>query len=229
MRTAIRRIWLRKYKKKLVTAKREKGKGLRIIPALAGIGLALILLWRVDGILRPQMIDLTTAQIQNQVTSIVNEAVEDTLEDSAVYDTLFTMHTDSEGGLSALTANSFALNQLRTSVLECVLTQVGSLDRGDICIPMGNLSGLTFLTGRGPSLPIQILTAAVPTAEFRNVFTSAGINQTLHQVMLDVTVTVKLLVSRGTVECTVTAPVCVAETVLIGQVPETYLNITPSG
>ena len=59
---------------------------------------------------------------------------------------------------------------------------------------------------------------------YRNDFTSAGVNQTLHRILLDVSVTARLLLPGGVVETQVSTPVCVAETVIIGQPPQTYLN-----
>ena len=72
---------------------------------------------------------------------------------------------------------------------------------------------------------MRVLTVASTDAAFRNEFTSAGINQTHYRVMLDVTVSARLLLPGGVVETEVTAPVCVAETVVVGQVPDAYLNL----
>ena len=77
-------------------------------------------------------------------------------------------------------------------------------------------------------LPVRVRTAAVPTADFENVFTSAGINQTLHRIMLNVRVECTLLIPGGTVDTTVEAQVCAAETLLVGQVPDSYLELPVS-
>ena len=61
------------------------------------------------------------------------------------------------------------------------------------------------------------------------MFTSAGINQTLHQIMLDVEVEITLLIPGGKTETRVDAAVCVAETLLMGQVPDTYLGLPAAG
>ena len=76
---------------------------------------------------------------------------------------------------------------------------------------------------------MRVLAAATPTVEFENRFTSAGINQTLHQIMLNAAVEVTLLIPGGRVETAVTAQVCAAETLLVGRVPEAYLELPGSG
>lgn len=222
----IRRLWLRPVRR------RGRGSGaagrtcLRVLPALAGIAAAVLLLDSVDRVLRPQLTELVSAQLQNAVTEAVNDAVGKSLEgEQGSYDALYTLHTDESGRLSALTADTAGLNRLRTQVLEETLCQVKLLNSEELGVPVGNLTGWVLLSGRGPVLPVKVLTAAVPHAEFRNDFTAAGINQTLHRVMLEITVTVQVLMPGGTQEYTVTTPVCIAETVVMGQVPETYVGL----
>lgn len=226
MVTLIRRLWLRPVRRR---GRRGGAAGcicLRVLPALAGIAAAVLLLNGVDRALRPQLTELVSAQLQNAVTEAVNDAVGKSLEgEQGNYDALYTLHTDESGRLSALTADTAGLNRLRTQVLEETLCQVKLLDSEELGIPVGNLTGWVLLSGRGPVLPVKVLTAAAPRAEFRNDFTAAGINQTLHRVMLEITVTVQVLMPGGTREYTVTTPVCIAETVVMGQVPETYVGL----
>ena len=96
-------------------------------------------------------------------------------------------------------------------------------------MPLGSLTGFSTASDWGPTLPVGVLTAAVPKAEFSNRFTAQGINQTLHQIMLDITVEVTLLIPGGRAETSVTAQVCVAETLLVGEVPDTYLGLPAAG
>ena len=84
---------------------------------------------------------------------------------------------------------------------------------------------MDIFAGSGPDLPVQVLSVASAEGNYRNDFISAGINQTLHRVILDITVTADLLLPGGVVETFVSTPVCVAETIIIGQVPQTYLEL----
>ena len=102
------------------------------------------------------------------------------------------------------------------------------LDSQELGIPLGSLTGFATASDLGPVLPVRVLTAATPTAAFEHVFTSSGINQTLHQVMLNVQVECTLLIPGGAVDTVVEAQVCAAETLLVGQVPDTYLEL-PGG
>lgn len=220
---------LRTYLPRRRSARRRQGSGL-LLAAAVGIGLALLVIWMVDGALRPAVTTLASVQAENEITGIINNAVTATLADQGVaYADLVTVERDESGKVSLLTVDSVKLNSLRTEILEQVLEQVEGLDAQELGVPLGSLTGFATASDWGPVLPVGVLTAAVPRAEFSNQFTAQGINQTLHQIMLDVTVELTLLIPGGRTETSVTAQVCVAETLLVGEVPETYLGLPAAG
>ena len=191
--------------------KARRGRGL-LLPALVGVGLALLVIYRVDAALRPTLTALAQANVRNAITQVVNDAVQAT----------------EAGQVAVLAADTARLNALRTEILEEVLRQVKALDNRELGVPLGSLTGFATASDWGPRLPVRVLAAATPTVEFENRFTSAGINQTLHQIMLNAAVEVTLLIPGGRVETAVTAQVCAAETLLVGRVPEAYLEL-PGG
>ena len=203
----------------------RRGRAPLLLSAAIGIGLALLLIGAVDAALRPTLTALAEAKVSNRITGIVNDAVAQTLEEEGIsYADLVTLEKDSAGRVTVLTTDSAKCNQLRTEILDTVLCEVEELDSEDLGIPLGTLTGISAASGWGPLLPVGVLTASTPAAEFRNEFASAGINQTLHRIMLDVTVKATLLIPGGRTETTVTAQVCVAETLLVGEVPDTFLD-----
>ena len=205
---------------------RRRGRGLAAAAAV-GIALALLVIALADAALRPAVTTLATVQAQNKVTGIINDAVTATLAHQRVaYTDLVTVERDDSGKVSLLAVDSVKLNTLRTQILQEVLDQVEGLDAQELGVPLGSLTGFATASDWGPVLPVGVLTAAVPRAEFSNRFTAQGINQTLHQIMLDITVELTLLIPGGRAETTVTAQVCVAETLLVGEVPDTYLGLS---
>ncbi|WP_209343343.1 sporulation protein YunB [Flavonifractor sp. AGMB03687] len=220
---------LRTYLPRRRSARRRQGSGL-LLAAAVGIGLALLVIWMVDAALRPAVTTLASVQAENKITGIINDAVSSTLADQGVaYADLVTVERDESGKVSLVAVDSVKLNSLRTQILEQVLEQVEGLDAQELGVPLGSLTGFATASDWGPVLPVGVLTAAVPKAEFSNQFTAQGINQTLHQIMLDVTVELTLLIPGGRTETSVTAQVCVAETLLVGEVPQTYLGLSAAG
>ena len=217
------RPWLRTPRRR--GPRPERGSG-RLLALVIGVGLALAVIFLIDSALRPTLTALARARVENAVTRIVNDAVDGTLTSEAIsYSDLVTLEKDAAGQVSVLAANTAQLNALRTEILDQVLTQVEQLDSQELGVPLGSLTGFATASDLGPVLPVRVLTAAVPTADFENVFTSAGINQTLHRIMLNVRVECTLLIPGGTVDTAVEAQVCAAETLLVGQVPDAYLEL----
>lgn len=213
-----RSLWLRRIR-------RGRGTGGQLwLSLILGLCMALVLIRWFDASLRPQLVALSEAQLRNHLTRVADHSVSLTLSDQQLsYGDMTTLHTGE--GLSTLVTDTAALNRLRSSVLEDVITQVEALDSDSLGVPLGALTGMDLLSARGPHLPVRILSVASAEAQFRNDFTSAGINQALHRIMLDVTLTARLLLPGGVVEVVVSTPVCVAETVIIGQVPQTYVGL----
>lgn len=220
------RPWLRTPRRR--GPRPERGSG-RLLALVIGVGLALAVIFLIDSALRPTLTALAQARVENAVTRIVNDAVDGTLTSEAIsYSDLVTLEKDAAGQVSVLAANTAQLNALRAEILGEVLAQVEQLDSQELGVPLGSLTGFATASDLGPVLPVRVLTAAVPTADFENVFASAGINQTLHRIMLNVRVECTLLIPGGTVDTAVEAQVCAAETLLVGQVPDAYLELPGS-
>lgn len=197
------------------------------LAALAGVALAALVIALVDSALRPAVTALAAVRAENRITAILNQAVADSMAHQGLaYADLVAVEKDGEGRIILLTVDSVKLNTLRTEILDRVLEQVEGLDAQDLGVPLGSLTGFATASDWGPVLPVGVLTAAAPRAEFSNSFTAQGINQTLHQILLDVTVDVTLLIPGGRAETSVSARVCLAETLLVGEVPQTYLGLT---
>lgn len=211
---------------------RRRGRGKRRSPfwpsLVLGLTLAFLFIRWFDAALRPQLVALSETQIRNQLTHIADQAVTQALaKEELSYRDMVSLQIGERGEVTTLSTDTGRLNLLRACVLEDVIAQVGSLDNRSLGVPLGTLTGIDLLSALGPKLPVQVISVASAQGNYRNEFTDAGINQTLHRVMLDITVAVQLLLPGGIVETTLTTPVCVAETVIIGQVPQTYLNWNP--
>ena len=116
------------------------------------------------------------------------------------------------------------INRLKTDILNIINDEILSLDTSHLGIPIGSLFLPEFFSGRGPSIPVRILSIRNSDASFSSDFSQAGINQTLHQLTMEVSVDVAVLVLAGISSFTVTSEVVVAQTVIVGDVPGTFLQ-----
>lgn len=113
------------------------------------------------------------------------------------------------------------MNILSAELLNAI---VEASDRGDLdlSIPFGNLLGISFFLGRGPTVPVKITMLTSSRVDFRNVLTDAGINQTKHQLLLEVCVDADVLLPWEIRSTQIVTEVLVAETIIVGRVPQTY-------
>jgi len=206
-------------------SRRGGEKGQLLLSALLGVGLALLLIHQFDASLRPQMVALAEAGIRNQLTRISDQAVTKALSAQALsYSDMVILQSGQSGEVTTLSTDTVRLNLLRAAVLEDVVTQTEALGSEALGIPFGALTGLDLLAAFGPSLPVRVLSVASVEGTYRNEFADAGINQTIHRVMLDISITARLLFPGGIETVELSVPVPVAETIIIGGVPDTYLN-----
>ena len=195
-----------------------------------GVLLALALVRALEARLRPVARELTVARVDNEVTSQINDALSRALPGWEVdYSDLVTIQRDEDGAICALISDMGQLNLLRSQVVQAVLETIDSVDVHTLGVPLGSLLDLDILWARGPRLQVKSLVAGTVSVEADSQFLSTGINQTLHRLLLDIQVPLTVLLPGGGVETQVSTTLCVAETVIVGQVPETYLDLDGGG
>lgn len=169
--------------------------------------------------------DLAKTQVMNTTSDLTNDAIAKQMSDGIIqYDRMVYFEKDLNGRITALKTNMSEVNRLKTDILNIINDEILSLDTSDIGIPLGSLLLPEFFSGKGPAIPVHILSIRNSDAVFTSNFSQAGINQTLHQLTMEVTVDVAVLVLACTESFTVTSEVVVAETVIVGEVPQTFLQ-----
>ena len=169
--------------------------------------------------------DLAETQVKNTTSDLTNDAIAKQIENGSIqYDRIVYFEKDLEGHITALKTNIGEVNHLKTDILNIINGQILALDAADIGIPIGSLFLPEFFSGRGPAIPVHILAIRNSEATFTSHFTQAGINQTLHQLIMELNVDAAVLVLRETSTFSVSSQVVVAETVIVGAVPNTFIQ-----
>ena len=168
---------------------------------------------------------LSETQVKNATSDLLNDAIDRQIEAGDIhYDRMVYFEKDLDGRITALKTNMSEVNRLKTSVLNRINSDVLSMDTSQLGVPLGSLIFPEFLSGKGPDIPVKILTIRNSEASFDSNFTQAGINQTLHQIIMELSVDVTVLVLGETNSFTVVSHVVVAETIIVGHVPDTFLQ-----
>ncbi len=160
--------------------------------------------------------DVVSAEVNRVIASVMTQ-------DNYAGEHFVHFEKNEDGVITAVSADMGRINALSADILEKV---VGNSDHRTlrVIIPAGNLSGISLLMGRGPGVPVEILMLTSSRVGFDNSIVTAGINQTKHQILLTVTVDIDVLVPWGTESAQVKTQVLIADTIVVGQVPETYVS-----
>ena len=169
--------------------------------------------------------ELIRTQVDNQASDVINCAIGELIaEGDIAYDRMIRVEKDTLGNVTAVCTDVKEVNRLKTAVLERVDRMLKTLSTEQLSVPVGSVVLPEFFSGEGPNIPLKVLAVRSSDAVFRNSFTGAGINQTLHQITIDIHVKVTVLTWSGTMEIPVDSAVLVAETVIVGTVPTTYFG-----
>ena len=173
--------------------------------------------------LYPVLTSLATARVSNTVNGIVTAAVNETIYSGGVdYDQLISFEKDNEGKITAVKSNMAEFNRLQSAIIDEVLEKLSEVTTKELSVPVGTLLGSPFLAGRGPLIRVRMQSVGSSSAHFENAFTSAGINQTKHQIYLVVDVYVSILLPGFSTTTKFSNTYSVAETVIVGSVPDNY-------
>jgi len=178
----------------------------------------------ISGKIRPLIVNMAAAEVKNAVTTAINEAVKEKMMSGDFdYMSLITLEKDDTGQITALVANMVHINTLQAEITNKIIEKIREERTSHLSIPIGNIIGGSLLSGRGPGIGIRILSVSSASSKFINSFATSGINQTRHQIILEATVSVTVLVPGAITTVPVSTQLLIAESVIIGRVPESYM------
>ena len=194
------------------------------VAALLCAGLILFLV--LNSHLQPLIASYGLTQAKLVGTQAVNDAVTAVLEREGVrYTDLMRVEKDSQGSIVSVEADTVKINALKASVTTEILTQLKKHQNMTVRIPTGTLLNGDLLTGRGPRIPVKISLSGAAATQMSSYFESAGINQTSHRLVMDITVTLYAAIPGNDATTTLETSFIIAETVLVGKVPDAFLVV----
>ena len=175
----------------------------------------------------PALSELAVTQVQNVTANLVNDAVDEELARGKLrYDRLIRLEKAPDGRITALTADMYEINCLKSEILALLGQKIAEVSGEELGVPLGSVVMPLLFSGRGPTVPVRYVAIRSADARFENEFSQAGINQTLHQIRLVTDISVTVLLPTGTLDVTVGTDMIVAQTVIVGEVPQTVISMT---
>ena len=209
--------WRRRYRPPMTRA--QKARLGCLLAALCLMTLLIVFAFHLKTLLG----GLAVTRVSNSVNRLVTEAVNDAVNSGEIqYDELIAFQKDASGRITAFQSNMAAFNRLQADITGDVLQRLAEVSDTELSIPLGTLTGSALLAGRGPRFRVRMQSVGSCSAHFENAFEHAGINQTTHSILLYVDVSVSILLPGFNTSAKVSNAFSVAETVIVGDVPDTY-------
>ena len=201
---------------------KRRAKLLAALALLAGIAVFLFIGFQRN--VTRVLVSISEATMRASTTVAVNDAVYYTLSDELRYEDLVTVERDSAGEIVSVSANALKINKIARDTASISQSNLKSLSLNGIPIPLGALTGIEAFAGLGPQIPFRIIPVSSVSCDFSSEFESVGINQTKHSIYLHVIADISIVMPSRTENFAVTTEILVGEFVIVGSVPETYLQ-----
>lgn len=170
------------------------------------------------------LISISEATMRSSTTIAVNDAVYYTLSDEIRYEDLVTITRDDTGNIVAVGANALKINKIARDTASISQSNLKNLSLNGIPVPLGALTGIEAFAGLGPNIHFRIIPVSSVSCDFSSAFESVGINQTKHSIYLNVVADISIVMPSRTENFAVITEILVGESVIVGKIPDTYLQ-----
>ena len=203
--------------------KKKKG----INPFIIVIASFLVIIYAfifVDQQVRPTIQALSEVEARIIGAQGINNGVSKALKYGVDYNNLIKVMKDDQGNITLMQADTIAINILAAKIISSIQEEMEAVETKILKIPMGNVVGSQLLANHGPKLEIEIIPIGSVEADFYTEFEQAGINQTIHRIYIAINTKVQVIVPLSSDVVEITSNVPIAETVIVGEVPNFYMN-----
>lgn len=194
--------------------------------ALVCLIIVFILISRLlQGVVYPVIVGYAKAKMDNMIIAAINNAIFNVLKDPVTYSDLITVHRDTDGNIAMLEADAYKISTIANKTARATDMELEKIEDQTIEFNIGSLLNSPLLTGLGPKIKIRIISDGIVYCRFRSEFESAGINQTRHKIFIEVCASMEVILplTNEKVDCLV--EIYIAEAVLVGKIPDVYLNV----
>lgn len=177
-------------------------------------------------VVTPVVKTVAEEKVRALTVSTVNAAVTSVLEAEPSFVDMVEYGHDANGDLNSIKINATRVNAVMQRSVQKTQNGLSDMISSGVNIPVGSVSGITFLSGKGPNLNVAVIPVGAVDARLRSEFSEIGINQTIHKIYLSLDSTIKIIIPGAGNTIKSSSEVLLVESVIIGKVPDTYLNAT---
>lgn len=173
---------------------------------------------------RPVLRRISEEEVRAMAATAVNEAALKIMSGQVDYNSILEVEKNSAGDIVLIRAKPIELNAIARNITLLTQNYLSKLGQQGIDVPWGTLTGLAFLSGKGSAISFNVLPIGTADSRFTSGFQSMGINQTRHQICMDVSAGIQVIIPGMSFDFETVTQVPIAESIIVGKVPDTYLQ-----
>lgn len=176
--------------------------------------------------MQPVILRYAESIAETTMLNSANEAIVNIFKNESInYNDIAILTQDKEGKVISLEIDTYKINNFKSMISNEISKIIAKRERYDISIPVGSFFANTYTTGFGPDINFKMQITTTAYVDFDHEFTSAGINQVLHRVVVKIKICGSLLVAGYKRNLTVNTSALAAQTVIVGAIPENFTNV----
>ncbi len=165
--------------------------------------------------------------VEKKCYDAINSACDNAIENSGLtYNDIVKIERNEDNAVTAVMADVACVNKIKTKATNQLLEALSDINNEQICVPLGTITGSNYLVGRGPDIKVKTQLTGNSEVEIRSVFESTGINQTRHTIVMDIKCRVYIVMVGAKTAREISLTVPIAETIIVGTVPDTFLSLS---
>lgn len=205
---------------------KQRNRGQKFLIVIGTIVMVISLLFiLVDRAIKPTIIAMSEAKVEYIAILAMNNSVSKVLDSDINYTQLSNVILDKNGKISLIQYDTIIINKLARETSTLAQDEIRSLGEEGITVPLGSVTRSKILSGMGPDIRVRMTPVGSVSVDFTDEFHAAGINQTRHKIYLLLKTQVKIVVPLGSEVINVSTRVPISESIIVGDVPQTYVNV----
>ncbi len=207
---------------------RLKGKYKVLFILFLSIVITTFIFYKIDKDIKPLLFSVSESEVRILATESINQVVKDELSNNVKCSDFVNIKTDNDGNVTSIEMDTVEMNKFGSSVALKVQDKMKFIGGRGVSIPLGVVTGSSILSFYGPKINVKIMPLGNIMTNFKSEIQSAGINQSRYRVYITVDTNIQIMIPPGQDKIAVSSTIPIAETVIVGKVPESYFN-TESG
>lgn len=160
-------------------------------------------------------------EFANEISIVENKRIMDKYKDSE----FIKVEKDKDGNIEMINVDMILINGIVDEVTDNISENIRKQSKERIKIPLGMFAQNKIVSGYGPKINIKVESFSSFSTNLKTEFYSAGINQAIHRVYLDLSYNIIITTGQKQTTCAVYTQIVLLESIIVGKIPNNMYTV----